>query len=115
MRTLKDGNRQERVFEACYDLWRFKNEATANLLSPKGIEMRIYRSSQVEGVFGVMKQDMDYDRVRRKGVDNVSVECMLVCLGYSIRELFTFIEGKGKTDYWMAPDGLEPKSQISKG
>lgn len=78
MRTLKDGKRQERVFEACHDLWMFKNEATANLLSPKGIEMRINRSSQVEGVFGVMKQDMDYDRVRRKGLENVSVECMLV-------------------------------------
>ena len=109
MRTLKDGNRQERVFEVCYDLWVFKNEATANLLSPKGIEMRINRSSQVEGVFGVMKQDMDYDRVRRKGLDNVSVECMLVCLGYNIRKLFTFIVGKGKTDYWTAPDGLEPE------
>ena len=87
----------------------FKSEATTNLLSPKGIEMRINRSSQVEGVFGVMKQNMNYDRVRRKGLDNVSMECMLVCLGYNIRKLFTFIEGKGKTDYWTAPDGLEPE------
>ena len=109
MRILKNGNRQERVFEASYDLWVFKSEATTNLLSPKGIEMRINRSSQVEGVFGVMKQDMNYDRGRRKGLDNVSMECMLVCLGYNIRKLFTFIEGKGKTDYWTAPDGLEPE------
>lgn len=109
MRMLKNGNRQERVFEASYDLWVFKSEATTNLLSPKGIEMRINRSSQVEGVFGVMKQDMNYDRVRRKGLDNVSMECMLVCLGYNIRKLFTFIEGKGKTDYWTASDGLEPE------
>ncbi len=52
---------------------------------------------------------MDYDRVRRKGLNNVSSECMLVCLGYNIRKLFSFIEGKGKTDYWIAPDGLEPE------
>ena len=107
MRTVKDKKRQERIFEACYDLWVFKGNATRNLLSPKGIEMRINRSSQVEGVFGVIKQDMDYDRVRRKGLDNVSTECMLVCLGYNIRKLFTFIEGRGRTDYWTAPEGLE--------
>ena len=109
MRTVKDKGRQERIFEACYDLWVFKNAAIRNLLSPKGIEMRINRSSQVEGVFGVIKQDMDYDRVRRRGLDNVSAECMLVCLGYNIRKLFSFIEGKGKTDYWTAPENLEPE------
>ena len=87
----------------------FKDEAIRNLLSPKGIELRINRSSQVEGVFGVIKQDMDYDRVRRRGLDNVSAECMLVCLGYNIRKLFSFIEGKGKTNYWTAPENLEPE------
>ena len=109
MRTLKNNIRQERIFEACYDLWLFKDEAIRNLLSPKGIELRINRSSQVEGVFGVIKQDMDYDRVRRRGLDNVSAECMLVCLGYNIRKLFSFIEGKGKTNYWTAPENLEPE------
>ena len=69
--------------------------------------MRINRSSQVEGAFGVIKQDMDYERVRRKGLENVSCECMFVCLGYNIRKLFTLISGKGKIDYWIAPDGIE--------
>ncbi len=110
MRSIADKKRQDRVFEVCYDLYEFKNQAIANLLSPKGIEMRVNRSAQVEGAFGVIKQDMDYDRVRRKGLDNVSSECMLVCLGYNIRKLFSFIDGKGKTDYWIAPDGLEPET-----
>ena len=50
---------------------------------------------------------MDYERVRRKGLENVSCECMLVCLEYNIRKLFTLIAGKGKIDDWIAPDGLE--------
>ena len=107
MKTVKDKNRQDRFFEVCYDLYKFRNQAIENLLSPKGIEMRINRSSQVEGAFGVIKQDMDYERVRRKGLENVSCECMFVCLGYNIRKLFTLISGKGKIDYWIAPDGLE--------
>ena len=110
MKTVKDKNRQDRFFEVCYDLYVFRKQAIENLLSPKGIEMRINRSAQVEGVFGVIKQDMDYERVRRKGLENVSCECMLVCLGYNIRKLFTLIAGKGKIDYWIAPDGLEAES-----
>ena len=69
--------------------------------------MRINRSSQVEGASGVIKQDMDYERVWRKGLENVSCDCMLVCLGYNIHKLFTLIAGKGKIDYWIAPDGLD--------
>ena len=110
MRTLKDKSGQTRTFEASCELYVFRKEAIRNLLSPKGIEMRINRSSQVEGAFGVIKQDMDYERVRRRGLENVSAECMLVCLGYNIRKMFTIIEGRGKTDYWTAPDGLEPEA-----
>ena len=109
MKTLKDKGSQTRTFEASHELYVFRKEAIKNLLSPKGIEMRINRSSQVEGAFGVIKQDMDYERVRRRGLENVSAECMLVCLGYNIRKMFTIIEGRGKTDYWTAPDGLEPE------
>lgn len=109
MRTLKDKSSQTRTFEASHELYAFRKEATSNLLSPKGVEMRINRSSQVEGAFGVIKQDMDYERVRRRGLENVSAECMLVCLGYNIRKMFAIIEGRGKIDYWTAPDGLEPE------
>ena len=109
MRTLKDKSSQTRTFEASHELYAFRKEAVRNLLSPKGVEMRINRSSQVEGAFGVIKQDMDYERVRRRGLENVSAECMLVCLGYNIRKMFAIIEGRGKTDYWTAPDGLEPE------
>ena len=79
-------------------------------MSPKGIEMRINRSAQVEGVFGVIKKDMDYERVRRKGWENLSYECMLVCLRYYICKLFTLIAGKGKIDYWITLYDLEAES-----
>ena len=35
---------------------------------------------------------------------------MLTCLGYNIRKLFTFIDGKAKTDYWIAPTDLKPET-----
>ena len=54
---------------------------------------------------------MDYEKVRRKGLDNVSAECMLACLGYNIRKLFSSFDGKGKTDYWIVLRILNRKFQ----
>ena len=72
--------------------------------------MRVNRSSQAEGAFGVIKQDMDYERARRRGLENVSLEFMLTCLGYNIRKLFLLIEGKAKMDYWKAPDDFKSET-----
>ena len=102
--------RNYRIFDVNYDLNIIKKDVTKNLLSPKGIEMRVNRSSQVEGAFGVIKQDMDYERARRRGMENVSLEFMLTCLGYNIRKLFTLLEGKAKTDYWIAPQDLKAET-----
>lgn len=102
--------RNFRVFDINYDYHKIKNDVIVNLLSPKGIEMRVNRSSQVEGAFGVIKQDMDYERARRRGLEFVSLEFMLTCLGYNIRKLFSLIEGKAKTDYWIAPPDLKEET-----
>ena len=102
--------RTYRIFDTNCDYFKMKNQVTENLLSPKGIEMRVNRSSQAEGAFGVIKQDMDYERARRRGLENVSLEFMLTCLGYNIRKLFLLIEGKAKMDYWKAPDDLKSET-----
>lgn len=107
--TLKGKDEPDRVFEINKELYSYKLEARGNLLSVKGIEMRVNRSSQVEGAFGVIKQDMDYDRIRRRGLVNVRAEFMLVCLGYVLRKLFSLIDGTAKLDYWQAPPDLQPE------
>jgi len=115
---IKNKDESERVFEVNRELQFFKQEARSNLLSVKGIEMRVNRSSQVEGAFGVIKHDMDYDRIRRRGLENVRAEFMLVSLGYVIRKLFTLIDGTAKLDYWQAPLDLQaavmPEANIKK-
>jgi transposase len=105
--SLKHKIQDSRIFEANQEMYFYKQEARANLLSTKGIEMRINRSSQVEGSFGMIKQDMNYDRVRRRGLENVSAEIMMVCLGHLFRKVFGLIDGTGSVDYWKAPDGLK--------
>ena len=96
---IKNKNKHTRVFDTNEEMYWFKKEAMTNLLSRKGIEMRINRSSQVEGVFGIIKQDMNYERIRRRGLENVYAEIMLVCLGLVIRKAFGLISGTASINY----------------
>ena len=104
---MSDKSQNFKIFEVSQKLQNYIQEAESNLLSPTGIEMRVNRSSQVEGAFGVIKQDFMYERFRRTLIDKVSTEFMLVCLGYNIRKIFRFYSGKAKFEYWKAPDNLE--------
>lgn len=106
-RPLKSKKGNERVFEASEELESYKDEALSNLLSPKGIEMRVNRSTQVEGTFGVIKQDMGYERFRRRGLEMVTFEFGMVCLGLAVRRFLRLISGKGSMAYWVAPENLE--------
>lgn len=107
---IKDKKAIFRCFDVSYEFWKGKTVARENLLTGKGIEMRVNRSSQVEGVFGIVKQDMQYDRFRRRGLDKVHVEMCLILVGHLLRKLFAFYDGKAKFDYWIAPPDLSDET-----
>ena len=51
-----------------------------------GKELKKQRSIQVEGAFGVIKEDMGFTRFRRRGMKGVTMEFLLVCLGYNLKK-----------------------------
>lgn len=106
-RFMKNKDEDFKIFEVDTRLQTFIQQAEKNLLSASGIEMRVNRSSQVEGAFGVIKQDLSYERFRRTSIEKVSTEFMLICLGYNIRKLFRYLSGNAKFDYWKAPMNLK--------
>ena len=108
--ATKEKKSPNRIFDVSYELWNGRMMARKNLLTTKGIEMRVNRSSQVEGVFGIIKQDMQYDRFRRRGLDKVHAEVCLILIGHLLRKLFTFYDGKAKFDYWVAPHDLKEEA-----
>ncbi len=57
-----------------------KQHARDNLLSCKGIEIRVNRSIQVEGTFGQIKQNMGYVRIRRRGIEKVGCQFASILL-----------------------------------
>jgi len=65
-------------------LWSLQKKARENLESEWGIELRIQRSIQVEGTFGVLKEDFRFRRFRRRGIQNVKFEFLLLAIGYNL-------------------------------
>jgi len=62
----------------------YQREVIENLKSPLGIELRVQRSIQVEGAFGVIKEAFNIRRFRRKGTKNIRLEFYLAAIGYNL-------------------------------
>ena len=50
---------------------KMQNKIDENLSTPQGKEMKRQRSIQLEGVVGLLKQDIEYTQIRRRGIQNV--------------------------------------------
>jgi transposase len=65
-----------------------------NISSEKGILYRMNRSIQVEGAFGVLKSDYEFQRFLLKGKKKVKLEVLLLCFGYNINKLHGKIQNE---------------------
>lgn len=110
-KTLKKKTGNIRISEINPEYLIFIEESRKNLLSPKGIEMRINRSIQVEGDFGIIKQDLSYSRFKRRKIKKVTMEITLVVLGLTIRKLFKYIETGKLPEFWKAPSDLQSEKE----
>ena len=63
-----------------------------NIMSETGINYRMNRSIQVEGAFGVLKNDYDFQRFLLRGKTKVKLEILLLCFGYNINKLHAKIQ-----------------------
>lgn len=109
-RLLKTKTGKSRIFEVQPHHTLLKQQARDPLLSPKGIELRVNRSCQVEGTFGLLKQNMQYTRFRRRALDRVTVEFALTCQGMNIRKYIRFSIKNSLPFYWKAPADLPPET-----
>ena len=66
------------------ELTSIHQEVVDNLESIHGALLRMNRSIQSEGTFGIMKYDRWYKRVVRKGMEQVRLEIFLVSIGHNL-------------------------------
>lgn len=67
-------------------------ESLHNITTPEGILLRMNRSIQVEGAFGVLKEDHSFRRFVMRGKKNVETEFMLLGFGFNINKLHNKIQ-----------------------
>ena len=71
-----------------------RQESYENILSEKGILYRMNRSIQVEGAFGVLKSDYEFQRFLLRGKTKVKLEILLLCMGYNLNKLHAKIQNE---------------------
>ena len=76
-----EGNRSVRVNQ---ELTKMHQEVIQNLESIQGALLRMNRSIQAEGTFGIIKNDRWYKRIVRRGIKSVQLEVYLVSLGHNL-------------------------------
>ena len=52
------------------------------------------RSIQVEGAFGVLKKDYEFQGFLLRGKNKVKLEILLLCLGYNLNKLHAKIQNE---------------------
>ena len=78
-----------RTLKRTEKLEEYQSEVQKNLSSEEGKELMKQRSIQAEGIFGQIKQDNEYDRLRRRGKDGVKLEILLISIGHNLRKYHT--------------------------
>ena len=75
---------QNRTVKINGELSPMHKEAPDNLESIRGALLRVNRSIQAEGTFGIIKYDRWYKRTVRRGLDSVRLELFLVSIGHNL-------------------------------
>ena len=80
-----DKNRTVRINR---ELTAMHQEVIENLESIQGALLRMNRSIQAEGTFGIIKNDRWYKRIVRRGIKSVLLEVFLVSIGHNLYKYY---------------------------
>jgi transposase len=86
-----DAPKEIKVFA---EFLRLNQQSQENITTPQGVSLRINRSIQVEGAFGVLKHDRKFKRFLMRGRSNISTELYLLCLAFDLKKLWSKCNAK---------------------
>ena len=68
--------------------WEKRELATRNIMTGRGIYLRLRRSIQVEGAFALLKNDFGFRRFLTWGKVNIRTELFLLALAFDLKKLW---------------------------
>jgi len=87
--TKAKGNRKMQLSK---EFLRQREKSLQNITSKQGVLLRINRSIQAEGAFGVIKQDYGFRQFLLRGNRKVRTEILIVAMAYNINKLHNKIQ-----------------------
>lgn len=94
----KRAEQERRILSRDVVLNTFYGEVDEELSTEYGKNLKKQRTIQVEGAFGVIKQNMRFTRFTRRGLNNTKMEFLIVCLGYNLRKYHHYRLRKQKAE-----------------
>ena len=82
--TRAKGNRKMQLSK---EFLRQREQSLKNITSEKGVLLRMNRSIQAEGAFGVIKQDYGFRQFLLRGNKKVKTEMLLMAISYNVNKL----------------------------
>ncbi len=68
--------------------WEMRAASQENITTEHGIYLRMCRSIQVEGAFGLLKNDFGFRRFLTRGKTNIRTELFFLALAYDLKKLW---------------------------
>lgn len=67
--------------------WEKREQAERNIMTRRGIHLRLCRSIRVEGAFRLLKNDFGFRRFLTRGKANIRTELFLLVLAFDLKKL----------------------------
>ena len=84
--------------KVCEEFSQCRKQALQQLVTERGTLLRMNRSIQVEGAFGVLKSNRKFKRFLMRGKTNISLELFLLCLAFDLKKYWVKLQqGRLKT------------------
>lgn len=97
-RCSKAEQQTSKALEVCWDFERLREQSRANISGHKGVLYRVNRSIQVEGTFGILKEDWGFRRFLTRGHTHILAQIGLLAFAFNIRKLCAKqLAGRAKT------------------
>ena len=78
----------QRTVKVSHTFESLRRQSYENITSEKGILLRMNRSIQVEGAFGIIKQDMAFRRFLTRGKQKTETQFFLITIAFNIKKLW---------------------------
>ena len=79
---------QPKVLRLQKTFWEKRLQTQQRIALPRGIHLRLCRSIQVEGAFGLLKNDFGFRRFLTRGRANIRAELFLLAMAFDLKKLW---------------------------